>query len=408
MLEQDPTIKQRFEHILVEHPGDEEMVEVLQNVAEELEKHSGVLFTYNSLKTVIRAVMDHFSDPVMPDNAIDILVELPAHVIRKHKILVEKQDILDIVEKKTGVPLGQIKEAERETLLNVEDLLHKRVIGQDEAIVVVSNAMRRSRAGVRNTRRPIGSFLFVGPTGVGKTETAKALAALFFGDEKNMTRLDMSEFAGGDAVARLIGSFDGGQIGVLTRTLREHSYGVVLLDEFEKSATQVHDLFLQILDEGFFSDVKGKRVNARNVIFIATSNAGSNLIFEKMQQEVDTKNIQKEIVDHIIKERIFKPEFLNRFDAVVLFHPLELEHIRKISGIMLEKLRLRLRNRGLDMEITSEMVEYVAQQGVDPVFGARPMNRYIQENLEQVIAEKLIRGDIKEGSKFTLLPEDLT
>ena len=352
--------------------------------------------------------MDHFSDPVMPDKAIDILVELPAYVIRKNRILVEKQDVLDIVEKKTGVPLGQIKEEEREKLLNIEDRLHESVIGQDEAIVVVSNAMRRSRAGVRDNRRPIGSFLFVGPTGVGKTETAKALAALFFGDEGSMTRLDMSEFSGGNAVARLIGSFDGEQIGILTRTLREHPYGVILLDEFEKSTPQVHDLFLQILDEGFFSDVRGTRVNARDVIFIATSNAGSNLIFEKMQQGVDTKDIQKEIIDHIIKERIFKPEFLNRFDAVVLFHPLELEHIRKISGLMLEKLRLRLRNRGVDMGITPEMVEYVAQQGVDPVFGARPMNRYIQEKVEHVVAEKLIRGEIKEGSKFTLSLEDIS
>jgi ATP-dependent Clp protease ATP-binding subunit ClpA len=169
----------------------------------------------------------------------------------------------------------------------------------------------------------------------------------------------------------------------------------------------VHDLFLQILDEGFFSDVRGKRVNARDVIFIATSNAGSQLIFKRMQEGVDTTNIQKEVIDHIISEQIFKPEFLNRFDAVVLFHPLLLPHIQQISALMLNKLKTRLRGRGFDLSVTNELVNYVARQGLDPVFGARPMNRYIQEHVEQVVAEKLIRGEIKEGSRFTLAPSEL-
>ncbi len=408
ILEQDSTIKQRFEHMYVERPDDNEMVGVLQQVAEELESHSGVLFSYGAVREVIKAVYDHFPDPVMPDKAINILVELPSHVIRKRKILVEKQDVYEIVEQKTGVPLGRIEEAERESLLNIEEELHKRVVGQDEAIKVVSNAMRRSRTGVRDTKRPIGSFLFIGPTGVGKTETAKALAQLFFENENNMTRLDMSEYTGEDALSRLIGSFEGGKVGVLTKTLRERPYGVVLLDEFEKSSKEVHDLFLQILDEGFFSDVKGRRINARDVIFIATSNAGSSLIFEKMhQKDMDDVLVRKEVVEYIIKERIFKPEFLNRFDAVVLFHPLELEHIEEIAGLMLDKLKVRLHGRGLDMDITNDLVKYIARQGLDPIFGARPMNRYIQENVEQVIAEKLIKGKIKEGAKFQLTIADL-
>ncbi len=408
ILEQDSTIKQRFEHMYVERPDDNETVGVLQQVAEELEAHSGVLFSYGAVKEVIKAVYDHFPDPVMPDKAINILVELPSHVIRKRKILVEKQDVYEIIEQKTGIPLGRIEEKERESLLNIEEGLHQRVVGQDEAIRVVSNAMRRSRAGVRDTKRPIGSFLFIGPTGVGKTETAKALAQLFFENENNMTRLDMSEYTGEEALPRLIGSFEGGKVGILTKTLRERPYGVVLLDEFEKSSKEVHDLFLQILDEGFFSDVKGKRVNARNVIFIATSNAGSSLIFEKIHQnDVDTALVRKEVVEYIIKERIFKPEFLNRFDAVVLFHPLELEHIEEIAGLMLDRLKVRLRGRGLDLNVTDDLVKYVARQGLDPIFGARPMNRYIQENVEQVVAEKFIKGEIKEGTKFRLTVADL-
>lgn len=407
LLEQDPTIKQRFERIIVERPEDNEMVEVLQKVADELEVRSGVLFTYGCLRETVKAVYDHFSDPVMPDKAIDILIELPAHVIRKHKRLVEKEDVYEIVGEKTGVPLGAIGSAEKDALLGLEEELHKRVVGQEEAVRVVSNAMRRSRAGVRNTKRPIGSFLFVGPTGVGKTETAKALAQIFFGDENKMTRLDMSEFNGEDAVARLIGSFDAGKVGVLPKALSEHPYGVVLLDEFEKSSKDVHDLFLQILDEGFFSDVRGKRVNARDVIFIATSNAGSPLIFKRMEEGADMNLVQKEVINYIISEQIFKPEFLNRFDAVVLFHPLGLSHIQQISKLMLDKLKTRLRGHGLDLNVTDELADHVAHQGLDPVFGARPMNRYIQEHVEQVVAEKLIRGDIKEGSRFTLAPEDL-
>jgi ATP-dependent Clp protease ATP-binding subunit ClpC len=407
MLEQDPVIKQRFERILVESPEDNEMIQILEKVADKLEAHSGVVFTYGALKETIKMVYDHFSEPTMPDKAIDILVELPARVLRERRMLVEKQDVYKIIEQKTGVPLGKIEDGEKQTLLNMEEALHKRVVGQDEAIEVVSNAMRRSRSGVRNAGRPIGSFLFIGPTGVGKTETAKALAALFFGDEKHMIRLDMSEFGGEDAVSRLIGSYEGSKTGVLARTLSERPYGVVLLDEFEKSSLGVHDLFLQILDEGFFTDVRGKKVNARDVIFIATSNAGSSLIFQRMQEGIDMTLVQKEVIGHIIESHVFKAEFINRFDAVVLFHPLVLEHIEQIAALMLEKLRIRLRGRGLDMTVTHDLVKYVAQQGVDPVFGARPMNRYIQEHVEQVIAEKLIRGDIREGSTFVLSPSDL-
>jgi ATP-dependent Clp protease ATP-binding subunit ClpC len=406
ILEQEPVIKQRFERVVIESPDNDEVVTMLEGVAEKLELHSGVVFTYGALKETVKAVTEHFTDAIVPDKSIDIIVELPALVLRKHKFLVEKQDVYDVVKTKTGVSIGKIDESERNTLVNMEKMLHDRVIGQDEAITFVSNAMRRSRAGIRNTKKPIGSFLFIGPTGVGKTETAKALAQLFFGSETNMSRLDMSEFSGEDALKRLIG--EGSHVGLLTKTLKERPYGVVLLDEFEKSATQVHDLFLQILDEGFYSDMKGTRVNAHDVIFIATSNAGSNLIFKRLEEKAYIENIHKEVIEYIIGERIFKPEFLNRFDAVVLFHPLDDEHLKKIASIMLDKFRERLRTRGLKVEITQEVLDYVAKQGVDPIFGARPMNRYIQEHVEQAVADKLIRGEIKEGSVFTLSIDDIS
>ncbi len=406
-LEQDARIMQRFERIIIEQPEDTEMIEILENVAEELERQSGVTFSYNSIKTVISSVNNYFSDPVMPDKAIDLLVELPARVLGKSNLLIKKEDVLELVQQKTGVPLGEIQDREREALLHLEELLHERVVGQDEAITSVSNAMRRSRAGVHNEKRPIGSFLFIGPTGVGKTETAKSLAHVFFGNEEALERLDMSEFSGEDALHRLIGSFENSRVGILTKAIKERPYGVILLDEFEKSSPEVRDLFLQILDEGFFSDMKGKRVNARSSIFVATSNAGSGHIYQLMKNEIDPNDVCDEVISRIIKDGIFKPEFINRFDAVILFHPLREEHAEKIAAIMLDRFKKRLHRRGLDLEITPKLTKYVAKQGFDPVFGARPMSRYIQEKVEQIVADKLIKGEIKEGSRFKLYPHDL-
>lgn len=407
VLEQHPIIRKHFETMLIDKPDNNEVVEVLEKVAERLETQSGVLFTYGTLTEAVTASYQHFSDPVMPDKAIDIIVELPSRVVREQRMLVEKSDVHKLIEEKIGVPTGEIKGDEREALMNMEEELHRRVVGQDEAVHVLSNAMRRSRAGIRDTDRPIGSFLFIGPTGVGKTETAKALAELFFGDEEKMSRIDMSEFSGDNGVSRLIGSYEKNKAGVLSRILKKRPYGVLLLDEFEKSSTEVHDLFLQILDEGFFTDVRGTRVNARDSICIATSNAGSDIIFQRMKEGADPKHIREEVIGHIISQGIFKPEFLNRFDAVVLFHPLEPSHMKIIAELMLERLQERLKTKGLRLEVNDELVEYVAKQGSDPIFGARPMNRYIQEHVEQIVAMKFIRGDIAAGTTFTLSPKEL-
>jgi len=302
---------------------------------------------------------------------------------------------------------------EKEKLLHLEDILHERIIGQEEAVSLISGAMRRARAGVRSPQQPIGSFLFIGPTGVGKTETSKALAEVFFGDEAAISRLDMSEYQTDDALARLIGSFEGGRTGALSKILREKPYGVLLLDEFEKTNQEVHDLFLQILDEGFFSDMKGKRVNARNIIFIATSNAGSDIIWDMVKRGEmsagggSASGVKDELVEEIIKRGKFKPELINRFDGVVLFHPLEIDHLVKIAHLMLTKLKKRLLGRGVDLVVNDALVNYVAKNGYDPVFGARPMKRIIQEKVEQAVAEKLISGELHKGSKMEFALRDL-
>ncbi|GMQ95103.1 MAG: hypothetical protein BMS9Abin13_213 [Patescibacteria group bacterium] len=408
ILGRDAGIMTHFEKIMMEEPDTEKIFVILEDVARDLERQSRIFFTYGAISEAVTSAENYFSDAVMPDKAIDLLMETVPLLAQKRKHLVRREDILELVESKTHIPVGKIKEAEKEKLMNLEELLHRRIIGQDEAVFAVSNAMRRSRTGIRDPQKPIGTFLFLGPTGVGKTETAKALASVFFGDDDAILRLDMSEYQTTDALSRLIGSFEEEKIGTLSTLLREKPYGVLLLDEFEKTNPEVLDLFLQILDEGFFSDMRGKRVNARNIIFIATSNAGSDIIWEAVKAGRKLSDLKDEIIEQIIKRGIFKPELLNRFDATVLFHPLRPEDLKKITVLMLGKLQKRLREKGVDLVVNDVLTNYVATQGYNPAFGARPMNRVIQERVEQLIADKLLSGELPRGSKVELTEAELS
>lgn len=406
-IETRATIMAQFEKVVVPEPSEAKTIPILEHVAENLEARHFVFFTYGAIEEAFRSAENYLPDGVLPDKAIGLLIEVVPQCVKEKKVLVERNDILALIRTKTSMPVGEIQEAERTKLLSLETFLHERVVGQDEAIKVVSNALRRARAGVRNMKRPIGSALFLGPTGVGKTETVKALAESFFGDEKAISRFDMSEYQTSDALERLIGFSEGERVGALTKALKERPYGILLLDEFEKAHKGILDLFLQVLDEGFFSDMRGKRVGARNVIIIATSNAGSDLIWEAGQQGLDPVIMKDKIISKIIERGIYKPELLNRFDAVVLFNPLGEKELAQIARIMLQKLQKRLREKSLDLIITDELVDVVIKHGTDPLFGARPMNRAIQEKVEQAVAEKLIRGEIREGSQVILSSADL-
>lgn len=406
-VETDSMLMTKFETVILKEGESFDVLQVLQDEASKIEGTQGLVIPQPVLAVIAESAERYITEGIMPNKAIDLIYELAGWVAKSHKQTLTRADVLEFVKTKTGIPTGVVGEEEKDKLINLEKVLHERVIGQDEAVTAIANAMRRSRAGVSNPNRPIGSFLFMGPTGVGKTETTKALAQAFFGDENRITRLDMSEYKASDALPKLIGSFGANTPGVLANMLREKPYGVLLLDEFEKASKEVTDLFLQVLDEGVFSDMRGKKVNARNMIIIATSNAGSDIIYEAVQRGEKLSEKKQEVIDAIIKQGIFRPELLNRFDGVVLFQPIDNAHLRDIAKLMLEKFRSRIRTRGIDFEITEDLVDYLMKYGNDPKFGARPMNRAIQDMVEQKIADKIIKGVIKPGEKVALGREDL-
>ena len=280
-------------------------------------------------------------------------------------------------------------------------------MGQNEAVSGIASAVRRARSGISNPKRPLSSFLFIGPTGVGKTEVSKALAESFFGDENKMARFDMSEYNGADALSRLIGDFALNKSGLLASKIRDNPYCVLLLDEFEKAAPDVLDLFLQILDEGIFTDALGRQVNCRNLIIIATSNAGSDLIWEAIRSGKNLAGSREFIVNSIIKDKIFKPELLNRFDGTIFFHPLQKSELQKIAELGLRKLGRRLKEKNIDLVINRDIINFLVEKGGDPQFGGRSINRAIQNEIEDLVARKIVSGEAKPGSRIEIKREEL-
>jgi len=328
---------------------------------------------------------------------------------------VTPEDIATVVASWTGIPVLKLREEETERLLKMEEILHDRVIGQDEAVKSVSRAVRRARAGLKDPKRPIGSFIFLGPTGVGKTELARAVAETLFGDEDAMIRVDMSEYMEKHSTARLVGAppgyvgYDEG--GQLTEKVRRKPYSVILLDEIEKAHPDVFNILLQVLDDGRLTDSKGRTVDFRNTVVIMTSNVGASMIKKNTTLGFttgDTERKYQDMKDKVMDElkKSFRPEFLNRIDEVIVFHSLEEEHIEQIVSLMTDELRKRLREQHIDFQLTDDAKKILAKEGFDPAYGARPLRRAIQRHIEDRLSEELLKGNISKGDTVNIESEE--
>ena len=406
-IEQSPALLERFERIIPDPAGADASIDILLEQAPSLEGQYGFYFSFPSILAIAEAADRFVTYGEMPGKALDMMTEIAPWAAGKKIFVLKENDVSVFVSEKTGIVTGAVKEKEAIKIEHLEELLHKRVVGQDEAVNGIADAVRRARSGINNPKRPLASFLFIGPTGVGKTEVSKALAESFFGDEKNMIRFDMSEYNGPDALSRLIGDFATDKSGLLASKIRDNPYSVLLLDEFEKAAPDILDLFLQILDEGVFTDALGRQVGCRNLIIIATSNAGSSLIWETIRSGKNLAESKDLIINSIIKDKIFRPELLNRFDGVILFHPLQNKELEDIAKLELGKLAKRLKEQNIELVINDETINFLVEKGSDPQFGGRSINRAIQNNIENIIAKKIVSGQAKPGSKIEIKREEL-
>jgi len=407
-------IKKYFEKVEVSEPTKEEAYLILEKVAPVFEQNTKTYVTYPALKETIEKSGQYIVDLPFPEKAIDLLDEVCVEVSQQKQTLVTITDVDRVLSQKTKIPVGEITKSESEKLMALEGILHQRVIAQDEAVTQIAMAMRRARTGISSTKRPIGSFLFLGPTGVGKTETAKALAFSYFGSDEQMIRFDMGEYQTEDALDRALGSLSSKEPGSFVKAIRENPFSLLLIDEVEKANPKLLNLFLTILDEGYFSDTFGRKVDCRNIIIIATSNAGAEFIRQQVEKSAkdtsdggrmassEVKGFSKEVVEYVLRQAIFSPEFVNRFDAAIVFKPLTKENLVKIAEQMLKDLNKRLVAKECSVKITPELIAKVADLGYDPAFGARPMRRVIQDKIEDQIAQKLLKGEVGKGEELEI------
>lgn len=468
-VERDPALERRFQPVRVEEPSVDETVEILRGIRKKYEDHHRLEISDDALQSAATLASRFIADRFLPDKAIDLIDEASSRVrisnsstpisvkeassmldsVKKEKdeaisgrqyeyaaelrdrelsleeklnslkeewdqerdqenLIVGEENIEEVVSMWTGIPVTRLAASETQRLINMEEVLKEDVIGQEEAIHLMSKAVRRSRSGLKNPKRPTGAFIFLGPTGVGKTYIVKKLAEFLFGTEDAMIRLDMSEYMERHAVSRLVGAppgyvgYDEG--GQLTEAVRRKSYSVILLDEIEKAHHEVFNILLQIFDDGHLTDSRGRKVDFRNTIIVMTSNIGSDLIRQdrsigftsETQGEVSDQNAYLKMKDNVLNEvkHFFRPEFLNRIDGTVVFHPLNRSHMENIVDILMREVSSNLLEKGISLEITAEAKKWLAQKGYDPTFGARPLRRLIQDTVEDKLSDEILAGNI--------------
>lgn len=471
-IEKDAALERRFQPVKVEEPNEDEAILMLKGLKDKYEAHHSVQITDSAIEAAVKLSSRYITDRFLPDKAIDLLDEcaskvrlrtytappnikdleeklselekekeesIKAEEFEKASIIKQKQneirlqlenekniwdsenkksaqvvdedEIADIVASWTGIPVRKLQEEESERLMNMEAILHGRIIGQDEAVKSVSKAIRRGRVGLKDPKRPIGSFLFLGPTGVGKTELSKALAEVLFGDESAILRVDMSEYMEKHSVSKLIGSppgylgYDDG--GHFSEKIRKKPYSVVLFDEIEKAHPDVFNILLQVLEDGHITDSQGRKVNFKNTVIIMTSNVGARSIISSKKlgfvSDIDEKKSYEDMKKSVMSEvkNVFRPEFLNRIDDIIVFHPLNEENLKEIVTLMLSEVIKRVElNMGINMQVTEATIKEIVREGHDKAYGARPLRRAIQSIIEDRIAEQILEGEIKEGDNI--------
>jgi ATP-dependent Clp protease ATP-binding subunit ClpA len=401
-IEKKPELLKYFEKVEVKELSPEETTLILENKVFGLEHEYNKFISYSSIKEIVH-LSGKYIPYSFPQKAITLLEDAFAFSNKYGEgRIILPEHIDQIVTDKTQIPVGKVRTKEKETLLNMENILKKRIVSQEEAIKEISSALRRARSGVQNRKGPMGTFLFMGPTGVGKTETAKALAYAYFGSEERMIRLDMSEFQRLDDIPRLIGSET--QEGILTTKVKEDPFSLILLDEIEKAHPDILNLFLQVLDEGYLNDNVGNKISFANTIIIATSNAGYQVILDAIKTNKEINEVKEEILEYVFKNAIFRPEFINRFDGVVVFKALTKEDLVKITQLQLEKIQKTLLEKHIELVITTELKEKIVDLSYNPVFGAREIKRKIQDKVENSIAKALLGDTLKNGDKIQINP----
>jgi ATP-dependent Clp protease ATP-binding subunit ClpC len=389
--------------INIGEPNEEEVMHILEDTALGIEHKHNILITFSALKEAYRLSGRYDQDLAYPGKAIRLLNQSVSYAENN---IVSPLSIQKAIEQSYGVKTSRVQILEARSLLNLEDMIHARMINQSQAVKAVSDAIRRARAGVADPRRPFGSFMFLGPTGVGKTELAKAVADIYYGTEDNMIRLDMTEYQNPEDVDRLLS--DGSeQTKSLILAVRQQPFSVVLLDEIEKAHPNILNLLLQLLDEGHLTDMSGRRVSFKDSIIIATSNAGSQTIREYIESNQQISNLKSILTNELIKSGQFKPELLNRFDEIVVFRPLNKEELNQVVGLMMKDVNKVLSNQKVSVNLTNEAIAKIVEIGYDPVLGARPMRRAIQDSVENVVAQKILTGEIKPGDQINLDVNDL-
>ncbi len=395
----------QFQKVTVGEPDVNTAIRILETKAASIENQNGVIFAFEALEACAQLSDRYIHEKYLPEKAIEIAKEVALDT-RKNKgvnTLVTKEDVARIVAAKTNIPVTQVGAEEREKLLHLEDQMHGRVIGQEEAVKAVASALRRARAELKSENRPIANFLFLGPTGVGKTELAKTVAESYFGDEKAMQRFDMSEYQDKASVYRLIGSPGSKEGGLLTEAVRQHPFSIVLLDELEKAHPDILNLFLQVMDDGRLTDNGGRTIDFTNTILIATSNAGTQFIQDSVRAGMPVETIKTQLMESELKT-VYRPEFLNRFDAVIVFKPLTSDDVLQIAYLMVNKVAERLEAKGIHFRAEDAAVAELAQKGFDPTFGARPLRRVVQEQVDNALATTLLEGKIGRRDTVVLKP----